>query len=158
VVAGDPQLGQAFGELRRQLLFRPRARLKLRAEVVEMREKMREHLLPAGLERRQPPVFHLKHSVGAIVDIEFMVQYAVLAWAGQYPALAVYSDNIRILTALADERLVSEQQCRGLIDAYKAFRARAHRLSLLGQNSEVPAADYRELRAAVIDSWETLMT
>ena len=158
VVAGDWQLQQDFSELRRQLLCQPREPVKLRAEVVAMRQKMRGHLLPAGLESREPPIFHLKHGSGAIVDIEFMVQYAVLAWAEQYPALAVYSDNLRILTTLADEGLISALQSEALIDAYKVFRARAHRLSLLGQPSEVPAADYQQLRTVVLDSWATLMS
>jgi len=158
VVAGDQKLATDFSALRRKVLCQPREAQQLRAEVVEMRGKMREHLLPAGLESRDPPIFHLKHGSGAIVDIEFMVQYAVLAWAEQYPALAVYSDNIRILDALAHEGLINELQTQALIDAYKAFRARAHRLSLLGQPSEVPAADYHQQRQAVLDSWAALMT
>ena len=32
--------------------------------------------------------FDLKHDVGAIVDIEFMVQYAVLGWASKHPVLS----------------------------------------------------------------------
>jgi len=158
VVAGEVQLAKGFDDLRRSVLCLPREAQQLRADVVEMRRKMREHLLPAGLESRDPPIFHLKHGSGAIVDIEFMVQYAVLAWAEQYPALAVYSDNIRILDALAHEGLITALQSQVLIDAYKAFRARAHRMSLLGQPSEVPAADYLEPRQAVLDSWAALMT
>ena len=30
----------------------------------------------------------LKHDAGAIVDIEFMVQYAVLGWASKHPVLS----------------------------------------------------------------------
>ena len=72
-----------------------------------MRQKMRDHLLPKGLEQAEMPIFHLKHGSGAIVDIEFMVQYAVLAWSHQHPALAVYADVIRILESLQQEGLFS---------------------------------------------------
>ncbi|MBE1118754.1 hypothetical protein IH683_23820, partial [Escherichia coli] len=44
--------------------------------------------------------FDLKHDAGGIVDIEFMVQYAVLAWSGKHPALLEFTDNIRILEGL----------------------------------------------------------
>ena len=43
------------------------------------------------LEREQPQLLtsvDLKHEIGAIVDIEFMVQYAVLARAHEHQALS----------------------------------------------------------------------
>lgn len=104
VVAGDPALADKFARLRRDLLCEPRDPQRLGEEVVKMRHKMREHLLPKGLEQRQPPVFHLKQGRGAIVDIEFMVQYAVLVWSHQHPALSEISDNIRILEILGKDR------------------------------------------------------
>lgn len=157
VVAGDKNLAQSFESIRRSVLRHSRDKANLRDEVVQMRQKMRDHLLPKGLESREPPIFHLKHGTGAIVDIEFMVQYAVLAWADKYPALADYSDNIRILDSLQQQGLFSEDQSQALIDAYKAYRSHAHRLSLLEQPSEVLAKDYEQYRQAVIAKWSELM-
>ena len=122
-----------------------------------MRQKMRDHLLPRGLEEAENPIFHLKHSVGAIVDIEFLVQYAVLAWSHQYPILADYTDNIRILECLQQVGLFSGSGGQALIDAYKAYRARAHRLSLLQQPSEVPMIEFERQRRSVMAKWSELL-
>jgi [glutamine synthetase] adenylyltransferase / [glutamine synthetase]-adenylyl-L-tyrosine phosphorylase len=82
-VAGDPDLGERFAEVRRRVLARPRDPAALRAEVVEMRSKMlAEHA------SRDPEVFDLKRDRGGITDIEFMVQYWVLANAQEFPRSA----------------------------------------------------------------------
>ena len=157
VVVGDPQLAESFDSLRRELLCQPRDQQELKQEVVRMRQKMRDHLSPKGLEQAENPVFHLKHGSGAIVDIEFMVQYAVLAWSHQYPALAVYTDNIRILESLQQAGLFNPAEAEALTDAYKAYRAHAHRLSLLQQASEVPMAEFESHRQVVMTKWQALM-
>jgi glutamate-ammonia-ligase adenylyltransferase len=157
VVAGDHSLANSFAAIRKTILGLVRNEATLRVEVADMRKKMREHMLPKGLESAEPPIFHLKHGTGAIVDIEFMVQYAVLAWTHQYPALADYSDNIRILQSLQQQGLFTEAQSHALTEAYKAYRSHAHRLSLLQQPQEVPMADYRQYREAVIAMWLELM-
>jgi len=54
-VAGDPRLMTRFNEVRRQVLSRPRDPGKLRAEVREMREKMR-----TALDKSRPGRFDIK--------------------------------------------------------------------------------------------------
>jgi glutamine synthetase adenylyltransferase len=39
----------------------------------------------------------LKYARGCIVNIEFLVQYAALAWGQAYPAVASWTNNIHIL-------------------------------------------------------------
>jgi glutamate-ammonia-ligase adenylyltransferase len=156
-VAGDDELAQRFEQLRCDLLCLSRDTEALKQEVGQMREKMRDHLLPKGLESADPPIFHLKHGTGAIVDIEFMVQYAVLAWSHQYPALAVYTDNIRILQALQQQQLFSEADAQALIDAYKAYRSHTHRLSLQQQPNQVLMSEYTSQRQLVSSKWLQLM-
>lgn len=72
-----------------------------------MRAKMRDNLgtkstvAGTGANAFRPTVvFDLKQDAGGIVDIEFMVQYAALAWSAQHPSLLRYTDNIRILEGL----------------------------------------------------------
>lgn len=156
VTAGDSQLAARFEALRQEVLGRDRNAQKLRTEVVAMREKMRKHLLPAG-DKEKNTGFDLKQSPGGIVDIEFMVQYAVLTWAHQHPPLAEFTDNIRILESLQTEKLISDADAQALIDAYKAFRSQAHRLSLQEQKGRVAASALPEQRAAVVRLWHSLM-
>ncbi len=156
-VAGDQALAARFVQLRGELLCQPRDESALKREVVEMREKMREHLLPKDLQSGDTPQFHLKHDTGAIVDIEFMVQYAVLAWSHQFPALAEFTDNIRILETLGSIGLFSAADVESLVAAYKAYRSHGHRLSLQQQPSQVPLVEFQPHRDAVMAKWVELM-
>jgi hypothetical protein len=80
-VAGDPQLGAAFEAEREAILRMPRGPGPLAADVAEMRRKM-----AAGHPNRTV-LFDLKHDPGGMVDVEFAVQYLVLAHAHQHPEL-----------------------------------------------------------------------
>lgn len=154
MVAGDPVVGDGVDSLRREILSRPRDEAALAVEVVAMRRRMREQLLPASA--RTGVEFDLKQSPGGIVDIEFMVQYAVLAWSNRVPELAHWSDNIRILETLAQTGLFEQRESQALIDAYLAFRSAAHQLALQQQPGTVPAGDYGELSTAVSTLWQRL--
>lgn len=120
-VAGDPALRARFEVHRRELLCRQRDQDKVRADVVAMRRRMLEH---------QPAEVDLKRSTGGIVDIEFMVQYLVLAHAHEHPELAVWPDNVRILEAAASSGVLPAATAGALKDAYLALRAESHRRAL----------------------------
>ena len=119
-----------------------------------MREKMRKHLL--SNEKPEKGEFHLKQDAGGIVDIEFMVQYAVLAWSHRVPELARWSDNVRILETLGQQGLFDQQECEALTRAYLAYRSAAHQLSLQQQPGVAPEGSFVEERAAVIAKWQQL--
>jgi glutamate-ammonia-ligase adenylyltransferase len=156
-IVGDKELATAFEQVRHDVLCQTRDREKLRAEVVGMRQKMREQLRPRDTETAQNPVFDLKHGSGAIVDIEFIVQYAVLAWAHEHSALTRWTDNIRILETLQQENLCGEATAAALIAAYKSYRSAAHRRSLQQQSSIVALADFADQRRAVLTAWKDLL-
>jgi len=60
-----------------EVLGQSRDRKELAADVVEMRQKMLDHLAS-----KSGDVINLKHDSGGLVDIEFLAQYARLAFAG----------------------------------------------------------------------------
>ena len=117
-----------------------------------MRERMRKEL-----SRSDPAQFDIKQDAGGIADIEFLVQYAVLRWAGDYEGLSRWTDNIRQLQALAEAGLLSDMQSRILIDAYRAYRACSHRQALQQQPAVVPGVEFSEYRAAVADIWSQML-
>ena len=153
VVAGDKKLGEAFDLARKSILEQQRCEQSLRTEVVKMREKMRKHLGRATKDGK----FSLKQGVGGIVDIEFMVQFAVLAWSHNHPELTRWSDSIRILESLAQSGLLSEQKTSQLIDAYKRYRSAGHLLQLQNQLPEVASAELLEYREIVTDPVATVI-
>ena len=141
-----------FGDLRRAILCRPRDPDRVRTEVREMRAKMR-----ANLDKTSADRFDLKQGPGGIADIEFMVQYALLRWAAEYPALADWTDNIRQLETLARLGLLPGQAAEDLTQAYKALRAAYHRSALQEQPKTIPIDQLQAERERVRDLWRTLM-
>jgi glutamate-ammonia-ligase adenylyltransferase len=153
-VAGDPEVAVAVDAVREEILRQPRDVAALAREVHAMREKMRQHLLPH--ERPDEGEFDLKQGTGGIVDIEFMVQYAVLAWSHRVPELARWSDNVRILETLGRAGLFERQECEALTQAYLAYRSAAHQLSLQQQPGVAPAGTFAAERAVVCAKWRQL--
>jgi glutamate-ammonia-ligase adenylyltransferase len=117
-----------------------------------MREKMRKHLGQGTKDGK----FSLKQGSGGIVDIEFMVQFAVLAWSHDHPSLTRWSDTIRIIESLSQCGMLEEQKALQLIDAYKRFRTAGHRLQLHNQLAEVAVSEFVEERKMVVTHWHTL--
>jgi len=148
-VAGDEQICRRFEEVRHKILCQPRDPLKLRNEVVSMRKRMRKELL-----KHRAGLFDLKQGTGGLVDIEFMVQYAVLRCAEQYPQLTRHTDNIEILNELADTSLIEAAVASGLIDAYRYYLQRIQSLTLDGQRLQVDAKHDRDVRKYVAGIWK----
>ncbi len=162
-LAGSAEVAARFEAIRAAVLGRARDAAALRAEVSEMRAKMRDSLgskatlggsAAEAFEAGQ--TFDLKHDAGGIVDIEFMVQYAVLAWSRQYPELLRFTDNIRILEGLERAGLIASSDVRLLQEAYKAYRAAAHRLALQKQAGQVSGDHFHEERRGVMRIWREL--
>lgn len=163
VLVGSPQLTEQFNQVRLNILGQQRDLAELRQAVSEMRSKMRHNhgtrITQGGLGENAfnaDVVFDLKQDAGGIVDIEFMVQYAVLAWSWQYPQLVTYTDNIRILDGLGAENLFSADHVRLLQEAYKAYRAAAHRLALQKQQGVVEGNLFADERRIVMALWQEL--
>ena len=128
-VAGYPALAEEFDQVRQKILCQQRNSAELKTAIIDMRAKMRAHLDDSEIGN-QRQLFNLKQGAGGIVDIEFIVQYAVLAWSSQYPLLTEHTDNIRILECLDRLGLLETKQTETLTETYKLFRALGHRLAL----------------------------
>ncbi|MGG3792760.1 bifunctional [glutamate--ammonia ligase]-adenylyl-L-tyrosine phosphorylase/[glutamate--ammonia-ligase] adenylyltransferase [Pseudomonas paraversuta] len=163
VLVGCKQVGAAFEQVRASILCRERDLPTLRQEVSEMRAKMRGNLgtriTAAGTAENafQATVpFDLKQDAGGIVDIEFMVQYAALAWSREHHAVLRYTDNIRILEGLEQDGLIPAADAALLREAYKAFRAVAHRQALQKEAGVVTGDQFVVERKHVRRIWSEL--
>ena len=150
-VGGDAAIGAAFELLRRELLCIPRDLDKLRSEVIAMREKMRDgHPNPSEL-------FDLKHDRGGIVDVEFCVQYLVLAYAHAQTELADNVGNIALLKRAAELNVIADSIALPAADAYRELRREQHRIKLAGAElGRVPAEKMAESVSAVRALWSTI--
>jgi len=144
-VAGATSLCAPFQMIREEILLQKRDVSELRKEVVSMRNKMRSHLAKAssndfranvqsemeagqleGMSGVSVSGFDLKHDVGAIVDIEFLIQFEMLASASTYPDLIRWTDVIRQLDDFTALGIVSEDEHTLLQKAYLSYRAAVH--------------------------------
>ncbi|MFK0087206.1 bifunctional [glutamate--ammonia ligase]-adenylyl-L-tyrosine phosphorylase/[glutamate--ammonia-ligase] adenylyltransferase [Pseudomonas sp. NPDC090755] len=163
VLVGCPQVGAAFEAVRARILGQARDLPKLQAEVSEMRAKMRDNLgtkvtaAGTGANAFEAGVpFDIKQDSGGIVDIEFMVQYAALAWSHDHPELLRWTDNIRILEELEQAGLMPASDAVLLREVYKAFRSAAHRQALQKQAGVIDAGQFVQERGEVRRIWSEL--
>ncbi len=151
-VCGDAGIGALFEAFRCELLCLPRNADTLRAEVIEMRDKMRAgHVNASGL-------FDLKHDPGGIVDVEFAVQYLVLAHAHVHPELTANIGNIALLRRAAELGLLPEAVALPAADAYRELRRMQHAVKLGGaEYARVPQPDTDGYPEAVLALWAEVM-
>ncbi|NNF98420.1 MAG: bifunctional [glutamate--ammonia ligase]-adenylyl-L-tyrosine phosphorylase/[glutamate--ammonia-ligase] adenylyltransferase [Desulfobacteraceae bacterium] len=150
VIAGDHHIRRNFEQVRREVLAQPRSPHKLKKKVVRMREKLRQ-----AQQVHQKGSFDLKHGVGGIVDIEFIVQYLVLVSAHKYPDILRWTDNVRLLQSLAANHIIDGYTAHFLRHAYLIYRAVVHRRNLQEATTMVDTERFRELQKGVERVWKS---
>lgn len=133
MVLGNETLRERFNAIRHGVLARERQAGQLKDEVAKMRERMR-----GALGNTKPGLMHLKQDAGGVADIEFIVQYMVLAHARSHPELLAYTDNIRVLDTVESLELLPTDACQTLRNSYLNLRERLHRRALDEASALVP--------------------
>jgi [glutamine synthetase] adenylyltransferase / [glutamine synthetase]-adenylyl-L-tyrosine phosphorylase len=152
-IAGDLHLKDAYEQIRRRILSLPRELVHLKEAVRAMREKMRD-----ALATKQVHQFDLKHSKGGIADIEFMVQFGILARAAENPTLTTYTDNVHLLEGLQEDGFISKEDANTLIAAYCAYRDVGHKRVLQGKNVIINDTEVAGLSEQVESIWHKAMS
>lgn len=146
-VAGDSAIQAPFEDIRRSVLCRPRDQQALRRDIIDMRDKMyRAKTPPEG------DIINLKHSRGGLVDIEFLVQYRVLAGANKFASLCETTDNIGLLSALHEVGLIDDD-CVQLRDIYRLFHQWLHARVLQNCSADIEAEPLRKELETVRACW-----
>jgi [glutamine synthetase] adenylyltransferase / [glutamine synthetase]-adenylyl-L-tyrosine phosphorylase len=150
--AGDRGVGDAFASIRERILRRPRDSASLSKEILAMREKMHAaHPNRSGL-------FDVKHDRGGMIDIEFTVQYLVLAHAHRFPDLMKNLGNIALLKMASDHALIAPQLAERCRNAYREFRRIQHGLRLNGASfARVPPERVEPHVEAVRALWSSVL-
>jgi glutamate-ammonia-ligase adenylyltransferase len=129
--AGDADIGAAFERIRSNVLRQKRELPKLRAEIVAMRQKMHDG------HPNKSTLFDIKHDRGGMVDIEFMVQYLVLAHAHAHPELAENKGNLALLGRAAQAGLILPEAAEQVAGLYRELRRLQHAMRLNNQQPRV---------------------
>ena len=155
-ICGDKRVTARFCDIRRTVLALPRTIEEVRIEVTSMRIKMQKHLGTSQWQQ-QAGKFHLKQDAGGVIDIEFLAQFAVLAYSHEHPTLTKWSDNVRIFEEMATLGIWEREICQDLTEAYLRIRAATHQLALSEQSLLVDESLWTETRALVQAQWQHLM-
>ncbi len=147
--AGDAKLGAEFEVERDAILCLPRDPRVLAADVADMRRRM-----AAGHPNRTA-LFDVKHDPGGMVDIEFTVQYLVLAHAHLHPMLTRNAGNIALLGICADLGLLPAELAHRAADAYRDYRRLQHQIRLTGApHARVEPASQATRLTTVAELWQ----
>ena len=151
MIFGQDALVERFAQIRLAILRQARDQQVLREDVINMREKMRDHLAAGSTT-----LFDLKQDAGAMADIEFITQYIVLKNAHTFEQLTTYSDNVRILTDAAMLGCISQKIKAGLIAAYIDYRSHYHVLSLDQKGRCIERVNVQKHIDLVVNAWQTI--
>jgi len=140
-----------FDAVREAVITAERDRPALAGEIVAMREKVRAAHPVRGAR------FDVKHSPGGMVDVEFVVQYLVLAHAGQHPELRGNLGNIALLQRAEACGLLPTGVGHAAADAYRTLRAVQHRARLDEAPTQVEAGELAAEANAVHRLWAQVL-
>lgn len=147
-ISGDVELAREFEAIRAATLRRQRDPQVLRGEVLDMRARMHAAQAPHGADE-----INLKHDPGGIIDVEFMVQYAVLRWAHDHPELTSHRANIPLLEAFEKCGLLDAAQAGLLRDAYRHYLGVEQRLKLMERRPLVAPQELGDFPQRVRALW-----
>jgi [glutamine synthetase] adenylyltransferase / [glutamine synthetase]-adenylyl-L-tyrosine phosphorylase len=151
--AGDKGIGLEFERIRTRILTRERDPAALAREVLAMREKLHAaHPNRSGL-------FDLKHDHGGMIDIEFTVQYLVLAHSHRHGELTRNLGNIALLGMAASLGLIPVALAEDCRSAYRKFRRLQHSMRLNGARyARVPVEQVAAKSEAVRSLWKKVFS
>jgi [glutamine synthetase] adenylyltransferase / [glutamine synthetase]-adenylyl-L-tyrosine phosphorylase len=149
--AGDAALAAPFEAIRHSILSRQRDLVALREEIVAMRDRMRAE------KKDQADALDLKNTVGGVVDVEFIVQYLILAYSHEHPEFIGNLGNFALINRAAALGILEEEQAAQLGKAYLAYRARLHQAQLNNERKAWIGVDELSAeRRSVAQVWRAL--
>jgi glutamate-ammonia-ligase adenylyltransferase len=147
---GDAGLRESFDTVRRQVLCAPREPQALAAEIIAMRDKLRDaYPVPAS-------AFDFKHSHGGMMDAEFAVQFLVLAYAATHPGLQVNIGNIGLLLHAEHVGLLAHGIGERAAWAYRELRHRQHQARLDEQAGRDEPSAMAAHKLAILALWHAV--
>ncbi|HEY5975705.1 MAG TPA: bifunctional [glutamate--ammonia ligase]-adenylyl-L-tyrosine phosphorylase/[glutamate--ammonia-ligase] adenylyltransferase [Geobacteraceae bacterium] len=143
-VAGDLELGEQFLRLMEPFIHRKYLDYTLIEDMMAMKKK-----IDASLAREREGEYNIKLGRGGIREIEFFIQALQLVYAGKNPALRE-RNSLQALAILQEARLVKEEDCAALAEAYRFLRTVEHRIQVVQerQTHSLPRKDEEFLALA----------
>ena len=114
VIWAEGELGERFEEARRAVLVEPGPRAGLAAELVELREELRD-------EETGEDIWAIEQKRGGLIDTEFLARYLQLRHAAENADLLA-GDSVAVFEAAGGHGLIDGETARELADAATLWR------------------------------------
>ena len=150
-IGGVNELAARFDAVREAVMTAPRDVAALADEIRAMREKVRSAHPVRG------EMFDVKHSPGGMVDVEFVVQFLVLAHSGAHAVLRANRGNIALLLMAEEAGLLPAGMGDAAAAAYRVLRQMQHRARLDEAPTQVDPSDVAVESAAVRALWQHVL-
>ena len=147
---GEAALREKLEAVREEVINAPRDHSALKDEIIAMRNKL------SAARPVKPDVFDVKHSAGGMVDVEFAVQFLVLAFARQHPSLLANVGNIQLLERSEQAGLLPSGIGVAAGNAYRALRKVQHQARLDELATQIPHPQAQEWREDVLALWRAV--
>ena len=148
----NSSLADEFYRIRKNVLCQKRDIGVVRNSIIEMREKiLSEH------GSKEEKIFDIKKDNGGLIDIEFIVQFYVLSYAHEYDELCTYTDNVRILEACSESKLIDKKITDELKSIYLKYRKYLHQLNLRLLPQTVEEHEFKNERSIIQKYWTSLL-
>jgi len=147
---GETALREKLEAVREEVINATRDHSALKDEIIAMRNKL------SAARPVKPDVFDVKHSAGGMVDVEFAVQYLVLAFASQHPTLSANVGNIQLLERSEQAGLLPLGVGVAAGNAYRALRKVQHQARLDELATQIPLAQAQKWCEDVLALWRAV--
>lgn len=151
VVIGGEYMRARFEQIRQEVLCLPRQSAALMTAVDAMRHRM----VKANCQSNHNH-YDIKLDYGGIVDIEFLLQYLVLAHARSHPQIVPPRNTLDLIAAITAEGLLSPAQGKMLAAVYQTYLATALQLKLMDQAVLIGQSEMLPERQAIKQLWELI--
>ena len=149
---GDKTIGAAFDDIRRAVLLRIRNWDALRLEILNMRQLIHQGNI------NHSDRFDVKHDIGGMIDIEFIVQALILAHAHQHPELIDNVGNVALLQRAGKMGLINSGLAEQVAIGYARLRGFQHQERLKGaRQARVDVALVADIKPVVIALWNDVL-
>jgi len=151
IIYGSTSIKRKFSLARRTILTRKRKKKALQDDIVSMHNKIHQHT--ASFDKS---TFDLKYDHGGIADIEFIVQYGVLAWAHRAPDILYHTDTLSLLQSFAEHKLIPRRDCLLMQKAYNDYLTCTNACFLQNEEAKVDGETFDEERQGICTLWQRM--
>ncbi len=136
-VAGSIALGNELLKRIEPFIYRRYLDYNLIEDMMAMKKK-----IDASLARELEGEYNIKLGRGGIREIEFFIQALQLVYAGKNPQLRE-KNSLKSLAILRNAKLITDEDCQLLSDAYRFLRTVEHRIQVVQerQTHNLPKKD-----------------